>query len=69
MPIIIHSEFIHAPIERCFGLARDVDIHTRTTMNTREKAVGGVTTGLLIAGDVVTWEAVHFGLKAPFAKA
>ena len=25
--------------------------------------MGGVTTGLLSAGDIVTWEAVHFGIK------
>ena len=34
-----------------------------TTVETKEKAVGGVTTGLLLAGDVVTWEAVHFGIR------
>jgi ligand-binding SRPBCC domain-containing protein len=63
MPIIEHHEFIKAPIERCFDFARDVEIHMQTTSNTREKAVGGVTTGLLQAGDVVTWEAVHFGIR------
>ncbi|NYF25971.1 SRPBCC family protein [Sporosarcina sp. JAI121] len=63
MPLIEHQEFIQASIERCFDLARDVDIHTRTTESTKEKAVGGVTTGLLSAGDSVTWEAVHFGIK------
>ncbi len=63
MPLIEHHEFIKAPIERCFDLARDVEIHTRTTANTQEKAVGGVTTGLLQAGDVVTWEAVHLGIR------
>ncbi|MFJ7935451.1 cell division protein [Sporosarcina sp. NPDC096371] len=63
MPLIEHHEFIDAPIERCFDLARDVEIHTQTTASTKEKAVGGVTTGLLQAGDIVTWEAVHFGIK------
>ena len=63
MPLIEHHQFIKAPIERCFDLARNVEIHTQTTANTREKAVGGVTTGLLQAGDVVTWEAVHFGIR------
>jgi ligand-binding SRPBCC domain-containing protein len=63
MPLIEHQEFIQASIERCFDLARDVDIHTRTTMSTKEKVVGGVATGLLLAGDVVTWEAVHFGIR------
>jgi ligand-binding SRPBCC domain-containing protein len=63
MPLIEHREFVQASVERCFDLARDVDIHTRTTKGTKEKAVGGVTTGLLLAGDVVTWEAVHFGIR------
>ncbi|MEK4713415.1 MULTISPECIES: SRPBCC family protein [Sporosarcina] len=63
MPLIEHQEFIQASVERCFDLARDVDIHTRTTEGTKEKAVGGVTTGLLLAGDIVTWEAVHFGIR------
>jgi ligand-binding SRPBCC domain-containing protein len=63
MPLIVHQEFVRAPIERCFDLARDVDTHTRTTAYTKEKAVGGVTTGLLSVGDVVTWEAVHFGVR------
>ncbi|MEK5068490.1 SRPBCC family protein [Sporosarcina sp. FSL K6-1508] len=63
MPLIEHQEFIKASVERCFDLARDVDIHTQTTKGTKEKAVGGVTTGLLLAGDVVTWEAVHFGIR------
>jgi len=63
MPVIEHQQFIHAPIEVCFDLARNVDIHTQTTSNTKERAVGGVTEGLLEEGDIVTWEAVHFGIK------
>jgi len=63
MPLIEYQEFVQASVDRCFDLARDVDVHTRTTEGTKEKAVGGVTTGLLQAGDVVTWEAVHFGIK------
>lgn len=59
MPIIIHKQFINAPIELCFDLARNVDIHIKT----KEKAVGGVTHGLLNEGDSVTWEATHFGIK------
>ena len=63
MPIIKHKQLIKAPIEKCFDLARNVDIHMKTTSKTKEKAVGGVTTGLLEEGDIVTWEAVHFGIK------
>ncbi|WP_438312636.1 SRPBCC family protein [Sporosarcina sp. FA9] len=63
MPLIEHREFILAPIEVCFDLARDVDIHTQTSAHTEEKVVGGVLTGLMEAGDTVTWEAVHLGVK------
>ncbi|MGF2617997.1 SRPBCC family protein [Rossellomorea vietnamensis] len=63
MPLIEHHQFIKAPTEVCFDLARNVDVHTQTTSGTKEKAVGGVTKGLLKEGDIVTWEAVHFGVK------
>jgi ligand-binding SRPBCC domain-containing protein len=63
MPTIKHKMFIKAPIEICFDLARNVEIHTITTSKTRERAVEGVTSGLLENGDTVTWEAVHFGIK------
>ncbi|MCM3694740.1 SRPBCC family protein [Neobacillus niacini] len=63
MPLIEHKQFIKAPIEVCFDLARDVNVHTQTTLKTKERAVGGVTKGLLEEGDSVTWEAVHFGIK------
>jgi ligand-binding SRPBCC domain-containing protein len=60
MPTIKHQILINAPIEICFDLARNVDIHIVTTSKTLEKAVSGVTKGLLEEGDRVTWEAVHF---------
>lgn len=63
MPIIKHQQFIHAPVDLCFDLARNVDIHTETTARTKEKAVGGITQGLLEKGDTVTWEATHFGIR------
>ncbi|QAS52111.1 SRPBCC family protein [Halobacillus litoralis] len=63
MPVIQHEQFIQAPAKLCFDLARDVDIHTKTTGATKEKAVGGVTNGLLEEGDTVTWEATHFGIR------
>lgn len=63
MPVIEYQQFIKAPVELCFNLARSVDIHTKTTANTKEMAVDGVTEGLLEEGDTVTWEAIHFGIK------
>lgn len=63
MPVIYLETFIEAPIETCFDLARSVDIHIQSTKQTKERAVAGVTEGLLEVGDKVTWEAVHFGIK------
>jgi ligand-binding SRPBCC domain-containing protein len=54
---------IHAPIERCFDLSRSVDLHSSSMVHTGERAVAGVTQGLLECGDSVTWEAVHFGIR------
>ncbi len=52
------------PLENIALILREIWlIHTRTTEGTKEKAVGGVTAGLLLAGDVVTWEAIHFGIR------
>ena len=63
MPTIIYKQHVKAPIKVCFDLARNVDFHIKTTARTKEKAVGGVTHGLLKEGDSVTWEATHFGIK------
>ncbi|MHA7138137.1 SRPBCC family protein [Rossellomorea arthrocnemi] len=63
MPIIKHDILIHAPINVCFDLARNVDVHTETTRKTKERAIDGVTAGLMEKGDTVTWEATHLGIK------
>lgn len=63
MPVICVRLFVAAPAEVCFDLARDVDAHVHSTAQTRERAVDGVTSGLLELGDTVTWEAVHFGVR------
>jgi ligand-binding SRPBCC domain-containing protein len=63
MATIVVETRIAAPIEVCFDLARDVDAHVETSSSTGERAVGGKTAGLLDLGDVVTFEAVHFGVR------
>jgi ligand-binding SRPBCC domain-containing protein len=45
-----------------FDLARDVEVHLETMAVSGERAVGGVTSGLLELGDQVTWAARHFGV-------
>jgi ligand-binding SRPBCC domain-containing protein len=55
---------IHAPVERCFDLARSVEVHLAGNVHSGEKAVAleGVTSGLIDAGQRVTWRARHFGV-------
>jgi ligand-binding SRPBCC domain-containing protein len=55
---------IHAPIERCFDLARSVEVHLAGNIHSGESAIarGGVTSGLIGLGQRVTWRAKHFGV-------
>ena len=62
MPIIELKTLIRSPIERCFDLSRSVDMHVQSTASTGERAIAGVTQGLLGLGDEVTWRARHFGI-------
>ncbi len=63
MPCItIHTE-ICAPIDFCFDLARNVEVHCQTAAFSKERAIGGKTTGLLELGDTITFEGIHFGFR------
>jgi hypothetical protein len=53
---------IAAPIERCFDLARSVDLHTASTDWTGEQAISGITSGLIGPRQEVTWKGRHFGI-------
>lgn len=50
------------PKAQLFDLARSIDAHTQSMAQSREQAVGGVTSGLIAEGEEVTWRAWHFGL-------
>ena len=63
MPIVTLVTEIHAPLGRCFDLCRDLEVHSRTVAHTRERLVVAKTTGLAEAGDVLTFEAVHLGVR------
>lgn len=56
---------IEAPIERCFDLARSVEVHLKGNRHWGEEAVplAGVTTGLVGLGERVTWQARHFAIR------
>jgi ligand-binding SRPBCC domain-containing protein len=61
MPHLELSTFIRSPLERCFDLSLDVNLHTQST-GAREEIVGGVRSGQMKLGDQVTWRAWHFGI-------
>jgi ligand-binding SRPBCC domain-containing protein len=62
MPVIELTTSIAAPVERVFDLSRSIDLHTHSASATRERAIAGITTGLIGLGEQVTWRAKHLGL-------
>ena len=63
MPVFELSTVIRAPRERVFDLARSIDAHQDSTGGTEERAVAGVTKGLIGMDGEVTWEVRHFGVR------
>ena len=63
MPTIHLTTFIAAPAERVFDLARSIDLHKKSMAHSGEEAVAGTVTGLITAGETVTWKAKHLGKK------
>ncbi len=64
MPRIELQTEIAAPIETVFDLARSIDAHVASMTESRERAIAGVTSGLIGLDDDVTWRATHF--RIPF---
>ena len=56
---------IRAPIQRCFDLARSVEVHLAGNVHYGEAAVAlaGVTSGLVGMSQRVTWRAKHLGVR------
>jgi ligand-binding SRPBCC domain-containing protein len=50
------------PVLELFERSRSIDAHTASMSRSREKAVAGVTSGVISAGEQVTWRAWHFGI-------
>ena len=63
MPTVRLETLLRAPVEDCFDLSLSVDAHTASMGPSGERAVAGVTSGLMGPGDTVTWRARHFGLR------
>jgi ligand-binding SRPBCC domain-containing protein len=55
------TDSVLAP-ERLFDLSLDIGAHTSSMQRSRERAVAGVTSGLISLGEEVTWRAWHFGV-------
>jgi ligand-binding SRPBCC domain-containing protein len=62
MSVIKLATSIAAPVQRVFDLSRSIDLHMASTSNTDERAVAGVTSGLIGPGEEVTWRARHLGI-------
>ena len=59
MPHIHLTTLVHAPVERIFNLSRHIALHRKSMEHTGERAVGGVTTGMINLNETVTWEGKH----------
>ncbi len=66
MPRFTLHTLIDAPIERVFDLSRSIDLHVISTRQSNEKAVAGITSGLINEHESVTWNAYHLFRKRTF---
>lgn len=53
---------INAPIQIVFDLSRDIDVHQKSASPTNERAIDGITSGLINFNETVTWRGKHFGV-------
>lgn len=52
---------IKAPKQTVFDVSRNIDIHQQSASKSKEKAIAGVTSGLINFNETVTWRGKHFG--------
>jgi ligand-binding SRPBCC domain-containing protein len=52
---------INSPIQTVFDVSRKIDIHQQSESKSKEKAIAGVTSGLININETVTWRGKHFG--------
>ena len=52
---------IKAPKQIVFDASRNIDIHQKSASKTSEKAIAGITSGLINLNETVTWRGKHFG--------
>ena len=61
MSTIHLTTVINSEIHKVFDLARDIDLHQKSTSKTNEKAIAGRISGLIELNETVTWRAKHLG--------
>lgn len=62
MAVIKLQTYVNAPVQVCFNLSRNIDLHLHTMQKKKEQAVAGVTAGLINLHETVTWKTNHFGM-------
>lgn len=62
MPTLVLDTLVNAPIAIVFDLARSIDLHMYSTKKTNERAIAGITSGLIELGQTVRWRAKHLGV-------
>jgi ligand-binding SRPBCC domain-containing protein len=60
---IEQKTFFHGSLEYIFDAERNISLHSATQEHRGERAVAGVTKGLIEKGQEVEWEAFHLGIK------
>ena len=63
MPVIRYAVKICASAERCFDLARSVDLHVDSSAGIAARAIGGRRGGLSGHGDETVWSARFCGVR------
>ncbi|MFH6996096.1 cell division protein [Flavobacterium sp. FlaQc-48] len=52
---------IKAPKQIVFDASRNIDLHLQSASKSNEKAITGITSGLINLNETVTWRGKHFG--------
>lgn len=63
MTIINLITKMEAPQKIVFDVARNIDIHQQSASKSKEKAIAGVTSGLINHNETVIWRGKHFGFN------
>src|ERR1700733_1627052 len=62
MTTIELTTLVHAPVEICFQLSLSIDLELEAARAHHLRAVGGVTSGIISAGQRVKWKTRQFGI-------